>query len=156
MKKVLIVCTGNSCRSQMAEGWIREFTFDKVQVFSAGTHPEEVNPFAIKVMQMECIDIAHHESNLVDDYLNINLDYVITVCDDANENCPHLSLTAKKIHKSFPDPAKAKGDKTQVILAYMKVRDMLKGFCKDFVQNELGISVNKKIITRNFHCRGDL
>ena len=156
MKKILIVCTGNSCRSQMAEAWMRKFAGDKAQVFSAGTHPEKVNSIAIKVMQMECIDISHHKSNLVDDYLNEELDYVITVCDDANENCPHLSSTAKKIHKSFPDPAKAKGDKTQVILAYVKVRDMLKGFCKDFVQNELGISVNEKILTRNFHCRGDL
>ena len=148
MKKVLIVCTGNSCRSQMAEGWIRKFTSDKVQVFSAGTYPEKVNPFAIKVMQMEYVDIAHHESNLVDDYFNMNLDYVITVCDDANKNCPHFSSTAKKIHKSFPDPAKAKGDKTQVVLTYVKVRDMLKEFCKDFVQNELGIDVNENIFTR--------
>ena len=155
MKKVLIVCTGNSCRSQMAEGWIRKFTSDKVQVFSAGTHPEEVNTFAIKVMQMKCVDIAHYESNLVDDYLNIHLDYVITVCDDANEKCPHFSFTAKKIHKSFPDPAKAKGAKNEVVLTYVKVRDMLKEFCKDFVQNELGISVNEYIFSRNIHYRGD-
>ena len=155
MKKVLIVCTGNSCRSQMAEGWIRKFTADKAQVFSAGTHPEKVNPLAIKVMQMECVDIAHHQSNLVDDYLNIDFDYVITVCDDANEKCPHFSSTAKKIHKSFPDPAKAKRVKNEIVLTYVKVRDMLKEFCKDFVQNELGIDVNENIFTRNFHCRGD-
>ena len=155
MKKVLIVCTGNSCRSQMAEGWIRKFTTDKAKVFSAGTHPEKVNPLAIKVMQMECVDIACHQSNLVDDYLNMDLDYVITVCDDANEKCPHFSSTAKKIHKSFPDPAKAKGTKKEVVLTYVKVRDMLKEFCKDFVQNELGIDVNENIFTRNFHCRED-
>ena len=79
MKKVLIVCTGNSCRSQMAEGWIHKLSQNKVEVFSAGTHPEKVNPMAIKVMKMVCIDISHHTSNSVDDYLNIDLDYVITV-----------------------------------------------------------------------------
>ena len=79
----------------MAEAWMRKFAGDKVQVFSAGTHPEKVNPIAIKVMQMECIDISHHKSNLVDNYLNEELDYVITVCDDANKKCPHLPSTAK-------------------------------------------------------------
>lgn len=155
MKKVLIVCTGNSCRSQMAEGWIRKFTADKTQVFSAGTHPEKVNPLAIKVMQMECVDIAHHQSNLVDDYLNIDLDYVITVCDNANEKCPHFFHSGKKIYKCFPDPAKAKGTKNEVILTYMKVRDMLKEFCKDFVQNELGINVDANTFIRDLNCRGD-
>ena len=77
MKKILIVCTGNSCRSQMAEAWMRKFAGDKAQVFSAGTHPEKVNPIAIKVMQMEYIDISHHKSNLVDDYITEELDYLI-------------------------------------------------------------------------------
>ena len=80
----------------MAEGWIRKFTADKAQVFSAGTHPEEVNPLAIKVMQMESVNITHYQSNLVDDYINMDLDYVITVCDDANTKCPHFSSTSEK------------------------------------------------------------
>ena len=144
MKKILIVCTGNSCRSQMAEAWMRKFAGDKAQVFSAGTHPEKVNPIAIKVMQMEYIDISHHKSNLVDDYLNEELDYVITVCDDANKKCPHFPSTAKKIHKRFPDPAKAKGTETEILKAYRDVRDSLKEFAMDFVENELDIYVKKE------------
>jgi len=145
MKKVLIVCTGNSCRSQMAEGWIREFAKDKVEVYSAGTHPEPVNAVAIKVMQSLCVDISQHQSNQIDEYLNLDLDYVITVCDSAKELCPTFPSASKVIHKSFPDPAKVKGSKNEVVLTYVKVRDMLKEFCKDFVQNELGISVNDDI-----------
>ena len=141
MKKVLIVCTGNSCRSQMAEGWIREFAKDKVEVYSAGTHPEPVNPVAIKVMQSLCVDISQHQSNQIDEYLNLDLDYVITVCDSAKELCPTFPFASKVIHKSFPDPAKAKGTDEEVLVVYTKVRDMLKSFCKEFLQKELGISV---------------
>ena len=139
MKKVLIVCTGNSCRSQMAEGWIREFAKDKVEVYSAGTHPEPVNSVAIKVMQSLCVDISQHQSNLLDEYLNLDFDYVITVCDSAKELCPTFPSASKVIHKSFPDPAKAKGTDEEVLAVYKKVRDMLKSFCKEFLQKELGI-----------------
>ena len=144
MKKILVICTGNSCRSQMAEAWILKFAGDKVQVFSAGTHPEKVNPIAIKVMQMEYIDISHHKSNLVDNYLNEELDYVITVCDDANAKCPHFSSSAKRLHKGFPDPAKAKGTETEILKVYRDVRDSLKEFAMDFVENELDIYVKKE------------
>ncbi|OUV76125.1 MAG: protein tyrosine phosphatase [Flavobacteriales bacterium TMED123] len=139
MKKVLIVCTGNSCRSQMAEGWIRQFAKDKVEVYSAGTHPEPVNSVAIKVMQSLCVDISQHQSNLLDEYLNLDFDYVITVCDSAKELCPTFPSASKVIHKSFPDPAKAKGTDEEVLAVYKKVRDMLKSFCKEFLQKELGI-----------------
>ena len=139
MKKVLIVCTGNSCRSQMAEGWIREFAKDKVEVYSAGTHPEPVNAVAIKVMQSLCVDISQHQSNLIDEYLNLDFDYVITVCDSAKELCPTFTSASKVIHKSFPDPAKAKGTDEEVLAVYTMVRDMLKSFCKEFLQKELGI-----------------
>ena len=139
MKKVLIVCTGNSCRSQMAEGWIRQFAKDKVEVYSAGTHPEPVNSVAIKVMQSLCVDISQHQSNLIDEYLNLDFDYVITVCDTAKELCPTFPSAGKVIHKSFPDPAKAKGTDEEVLAVYTKVRDMLNSFCKEFLQRELGI-----------------
>jgi len=147
MKKILIVCTGNSCRSQMAEAWIRKFSGNQVQVFSAGTHPEKVNPVAVKVMQIECVDISHHKSNLVDDFKDVDFNFVITVCDDAKEKCPHFPSVAKKIHKSFPDPAKAKGTDAEILETYIKVRDMLKSYCKDFLQHELGINVNENIFT---------
>lgn len=139
MKKILIVCTGNSCRSQMAEGWIREFAKDKVEVYSAGTHPEPVNPKAIKVMQSLCVDISQHQSNKIDEYLNLDIDYLITVCDSAKELCPTFPFASKVIHKSFPDPAKAKGTDEEVLVVYTRVRDMLKSFCKDFLQKELGV-----------------
>ncbi|MEE2699735.1 MAG: arsenate reductase ArsC [Bacteroidota bacterium] len=141
MKKVLIICTGNSCRSQMAEGWIREFIDDKIHLFSAGTHPEPVNPIAVKVMEMASIDISYYQSNLIDDYLSLDLDYVITVCDSAKELCPTFPTAGKIIHQSFPDPAKAEGSAEQILSTYISVRDMLKSFCKDFVQTELRIMI---------------
>ena len=143
MKKILIVCTGNSCRSQMAEAWIRKFAGNQVQVFSAGTHPEKVNPVAVKVMQIECVDISHHKSNLVDDFKDVDFNFVITVCDDANKKCPHFPSTAKKIHKSFPDPAKAKGTETEILKIYRDVRDSLKEFVIDFLEKELDVYVKK-------------
>ena len=139
MKKILIVCTGNSCRSQMAEAWIRKFASGGVQVFSAGTHPERVNTKAIHVMQLEGLDISNHKSNLVDEFIHMDLDYVITVCDDANERCPYFPTVAKKMHKSFPDPAKAKGTEKEILKVYKDVRDSLKEFAMDFVKKELGI-----------------
>ena len=123
---------------------MRKFAGDKAQVFSAGTHPEKVNPIAIKVMQMECIDISHHKSNLVDDYITEELDYLIIVCDDANKKCPHFSSSAKRLHKGFPDPAKAKGTETEILKVYRDVRDSLKEFAMDFVEKELDIYVKKK------------
>ena len=137
MGKVLIVCTGNSCRSQMAEGWFRKFAHDKFNFFSAGTHPEPVNPIAIKVMKSECINISHYQSNHINDFIKIDFDYIITVCDDAKKNCPVFLNSAKLVHKSFPDPAKAKGNKKDVLAVYVKVRDMLKSFCEEFVKTEL-------------------
>ena len=147
MKKILVVCTGNSCRSQMMEAWIRKFAGDKVQVFSAGTKPENVNTKAIHVMKLSGIEISHHKSNLVDEVINMDLDFVITVCDQANENCPYFPTVAKKIHKSFPDPAKAKGTETEILTVYRDVRDSLKEFAMDFVEKELGILVRKEILS---------
>ena len=139
MRKILVVCTGNSCRSQMAEAWIQKFATEDVQVFSAGTHPEKVNTKAIHVMQLVGLDISNHKSNLVDEFIHMDLDYVITVCDDANERCPYFPTVAKKMHKSFPDPAKAKGTEKEILKVYKDVRDSLKEFAMDFVKKELGI-----------------
>lgn len=124
--KVLIVCTGNSCRSQMAEGIIRHYHPD-VEVFSAGTHPEKsVNPFAVEVMKELGIDISSQYPKKVDQFIQENFDYVITVCDDANEKCPVFSGKVKhRLHIGFPDPAKAQGTKEEILKVYRQVRDSI-------------------------------
>ena len=102
--KILVVCTGNSCRSQIAEGLIKN-RFPDFEVFSAGTHPESnVNPYAVRVMQEKGIDISSHYPKLVDDFLDTEFDYALTVCDSANELCPVFSNAKNRIHKSFVDP----------------------------------------------------
>ena len=141
MRKILVICTGNSCRSQMAEAWIRKYTGNKALVFSAGTNPEKVNSRAIQAMKLVGIDILHHNSNFIDEYVDMDLDFVITVCDNAHERCSCFKTKARKIHKSFPDPAKAKGTETDIFSEYCNVRDSLKNFAMDFVEKELGITV---------------
>ena len=102
--KILVVCTGNSCRSQIAEGLIKN-RFPDFEVFSAGTHPESnVNPYAVRVMQENEIDISSHYPKLVDDFLYTEFDYVLTVCDSANELCPVFPNAKNRLHKSFVDP----------------------------------------------------
>ena len=102
--KILVVCTGNSCRSQIAEGLIKN-RFPDFEVFSAGTHPESnVNPYAVRVMQENEIDISSHYPKLVDDFLDTEFDYVLTVCNSANELCPVFPNAKNRIHKSFVDP----------------------------------------------------
>ncbi|MBT6808981.1 MAG: arsenate reductase ArsC [Flavobacteriales bacterium] len=141
MKKVLILCTGNSCRSQMAEGWLRHFAPDNVQVYSAGTHPEGVNPHAIHVMQTAGIDISHHTSNKIDDYMDMDFDFVITVCDNAKERCPYFPTTSTKLHESFTDPANATGTDIDQLKVYIEVRDQLEGFFKRFAEENFPSSV---------------
>jgi arsenate reductase len=132
MKKVLILCTGNSCRSQMADAWLKYFTSDNIEVYSAGTKPEKVNPYAVKVMDLEGIDISSNTSNNVDEYKDIEFDYVITVCDNAKEICPIFSFSVQMIHSSFPDPAKAKGTEEELIKVYSEVSGDLKKFMEQF------------------------
>ena len=102
--KLLVVCTGNSCRSQIAEGLLRN-KFSDYEVFSAGTHPEtSVNPYAVRVMKERGLDISNHYPKLVDDFKDTEFDYVFTVCDSANELCPVFTNAKNKIHRSFVDP----------------------------------------------------
>ena len=108
--KILVVCTGNSCRSQIAEGLIKN-RFPDFEVFSAGTHPESnVNPYAVRVMQEKGIDISSHYPKLVDDLLDTEFDYALTVCDSANELCPVFPNAKNRIHKSFVDPKRDRYD----------------------------------------------
>jgi arsenate reductase len=133
MKKILVLCTGNSCRSQMAEGYLRSFAKGKAEIFSAGIEAHGVNPLAVKIMKEDGIDISHQTSNHVDEYKNVAFDYVITVCDNAKEKCPFFPSSAKKFHRNFPDPAKAKGTDKAVLRQFRKVREEIKIYCRKFV-----------------------
>lgn len=137
MKKILVLCTGNSCRSQIAEGYLRYFAGNKAEIFSAGIEIHGVNPNAIKVMKEDGIDISNHTSNHIDEYSNIDFDIIITVCDNARETCPFFPSKAKKFHQNFPDPAKALGNENEKINEFRKVRDMIKEFCKNFISENL-------------------
>lgn len=138
MKKlVLVLCTGNSCRSQIAEGYLRYFAKDKAEVYSAGVETHGVNPRAIATMQEDGIDISNHTSNNEEEYRNIDFDYVITVCDHAKERCPYFPTKAKKFHYNFPDPAKAKGTEEEIRKEFKVVREMIKEYCKKFVEEQL-------------------
>ncbi|MDP6577958.1 MAG: arsenate reductase ArsC [Candidatus Marinimicrobia bacterium] len=126
MKKVLFLCTGNSCRSQMAEGILKDLAGDRFEVFSAGTHPTRVHPAGIKVMAEWGIDISHHTSDLVDDYLDAGMDIVITVCDDANQLCPTFPGGIEHIHWSVDDPFVDWSDEKYQLEPYRQVRDTLR------------------------------
>jgi arsenate reductase len=138
MKMILVLCTGNSCRSQIAEGYLRHFAGDKAMIYSAGIETHGVNPKAVQVMAEEGIDISKHTSNNVDEYTGIDFDYVITVCDNAKENCPYFPTRAKMFHQNFPDPAKATGTPNEIIGEFRKVRDMIKVYSKKFIADQFG------------------
>lgn len=123
--RVLILCTANSARSQMAEGLLRHLAGDRLEVFSAGSKPSVVNPFAIRAMAERGIDISGHQSKHLNAYLQQPFDYVITVCDSAAETCPVFPGRAERIHWSFPDPAAEQGDDEAVLAAFIRVRDDL-------------------------------
>jgi arsenate reductase len=135
MKKILVLCTGNSCRSQMAHGYLKYFGKEKVEVFSAGVEIHGLNPFAVGIMAEDGIDISKNTSNHVDEYSNINFDYVITVCDNAKESCPFFPSQTKTIHHSFEDPSKASGSSKELIAEFRKVRNQIKEFSKSFIEN---------------------
>lgn len=137
MKKILVLCTGNSCRSQIAEGYLRHFAGDKAIVYSAGVETHGVNPKAIAIMQEDGIDISAHTSNNVAEYHEINFDMVITVCDHAKERCPVLPGHALKFHENFPDPAKASGTAEEIMASFRAVRNQIKIYSAQFVNTYL-------------------
>ncbi len=124
-QRVLILCTGNSARSQMAEGWLRHLAGDRYAAFSAGTHPSVVNPLAIRAMQEVGIDISGQRSKSLTVYLDQPFDYVITVCDQAAEACPIFPGPAQRLHWSFPDPAAVTGTNDVRLAAFRVVRDAI-------------------------------
>lgn len=137
MKRVLVLCTGNSCRSQIAEGYLRYFAGDKAEIYSAGIETHGVNPKAIEIMKRDGVDISAHTSNNIDEYTDIDFDYVITVCDNAKESCPYFPTNAVKLHHSFPDPAKAIGTDEEVMEQFREVREMVRKYAQNLVNENL-------------------
>lgn len=137
MKKILILCTGNSCRSQMAHGYLKNFAGNTAEVYSAGVETHGLNPKAVAVMKDDGIDISGHTSNNVSEYDGINFDFVITVCDHAKERCPVFPSHAKQFHYNFPDPAKLKGSDEEVMPEFRRVRNMIKEYCREFIEREI-------------------
>lgn len=136
-KKILVLCTGNSCRSQIAEGYLRHFANDSAEIYSAGVETHGVNPRAIATLKEEGIDISNHTSNNINEYSKINFDFVITVCDNAKERCPFFPSNAKMFHYNFPDPAKATGTEQEILQQFRKVRQLIKDYCQQFVSDNL-------------------
>ncbi len=137
MKNVLVLCTGNSCRSQMAHGYLQLFAASKANIYSAGIETHGLNQRAVKVMLEDGVDISSHTSNNVNEYLAIKFDYIITVCDHANENCPYMPSDAVRLHHNFPDPAKATGTEEEILQSFRSTQMMVKDYCKEFVAKYL-------------------
>jgi len=136
-KNILVLCTGNSCRSQIAHGYLAKFGGDRVNVWSAGIETHGVNPRAIATMKEDGVDISNHTSNNVNEYTHLTFDYVITVCDNAKENCPYFPATVKNFHHNFPDPAKAKGTEEEITAEFRRVREMIKEYSKSFIDSNI-------------------
>jgi len=129
--KILFLCTGNSCRSQMAEGWARALKSDQIEPYSAGIETHGLNPNAVKVMAESGVDISHHQSKHVDSLKDIDFDYVVTVCGHANENCPIFPRKARIVHVGFDDPpklARNSASPQEALGHYRRVRDEIRHF----------------------------
>ena len=135
-KNVLVLCTGNSCRSQLLHGYLAQLLGDRATVYSAGVEVHGLNPRAVRVMAEDGVDIAAHTSNHVDEYAAVPFDYIITVCDHANEVCPVFPSTARKLHHNFPDPAKATGSEEEILAQFRRVREQVKAYAQEFVRAE--------------------
>lgn len=133
--KVLFLCTGNSCRSQIAEGWARHLNGNIIDAYSAGIRPIGVSSRAIKVMAEAGVDISMHKSRHVDEFSGIDFDYVVTLCDNAAENCPVFSGKTRIVHKPFDDPYFASGSEEEIMATFRKVRDDIKTFIETLPQS---------------------
>lgn len=142
MKKILVLCTGNSARSQLAQGYLQYFAGLRAEVYSAGVDPKGVNPVAVQTMAEDGIHIAHHTSDHVDQYADMAFDYVITVCDHAREQCPHFPNAGQMIYQSFTDPGHVAGE--DLVTSFRNVRDEIKSFAKAFVATYLADSQESK------------
>jgi arsenate reductase len=136
---VLFLCTGNSCRSQMAEGLLRHLAGDRFDVTSAGTHPAGLNPGAVEAMREIGVDISRQESKPVDQFLGRRFDYVITVCDRAKESCPTFHGAGSLLHWSFDDPAAARGTADERRVVFRRVRDEISARIRQLVTGKSGV-----------------
>jgi len=137
MLTILVLCTGNSCRSQIAEGYLRHFSGNKARIFSAGIEAHGLNPWAVRTMAEDGLDISGHTSNHIDEFRHLNVDLLLTVCDHAQENCPYFPSQAKRLHCNFPDPAKATGSPDEIANEFRKVRDLIKDYCAELVEQHV-------------------
>ncbi|NER09658.1 protein tyrosine phosphatase [Muriicola jejuensis] len=136
-KNILVLCTGNSCRSQMAHGYLKAFLGDRAVVYSAGIETHGLNPGAVAIMQEDGIDISTHTSNHVDEYTGVPWDYILTVCDHAQENCPFIPApNARRLHHNFFDPSKVRGSEEERHTAFLKARNEIREYCREFVKSE--------------------
>lgn len=136
--KILFLCTGNSCRSQMAEGWTRKLKNDQMEVYSAGVAPSTIDPKAVKVMAEAGVDISGQKSKDIDEFLGMEFDYVVTLCDHANESCPIFPGKTKRVHKGFDDPpvlAAGTPDEDSAMGHYRRVRDEIRSFVEALPDN---------------------
>lgn len=130
---ILVLCTGNSCRSQMAQGYFNHFANSNVTCYSAGIETHGLNPGAVAAMKRDGIDISGHSSNHIDEYRDVEFDLILTVCDHAHENCPFFPSKAERIHNDFMDPSKYEGTDEEKIAKFNEARDQI----KDYVYNAL-------------------
>ena len=137
VKDILVLCTGNSCRSQMAEGYLRFFSQEKATIYSAGIETHGVNPRAIQVMMEDGIDISSHTSNNINEYTEVDFDLILTVCNNAETNCPYFPSKALRFHYNFPDPAKARGTEEEIMNEFRATRDLIKMYCEKFLKIHL-------------------
>jgi len=136
MKNVLVLCTGNSCRSQIAHGYLNSYCKGKAIIYSAGIEALGLNPIAIEVMKDDGVDISANSSNNVEEYMSINFDFILTVCNHAHEHCPFFpSINAVRIHKNFIDPSTFDLSEEESINKFILVRDQIKEFCLNFAND---------------------
>jgi arsenate reductase len=139
MKNILILCTGNSCRSQMAHGYLNGLLKGQANIYSAGIETHGLNEGAVAIMAEDGVDISGHTSNHVDEYEGFSWDYIITVCDHARENCPFISApNARRLHHNFFDPSKVTGSEETRHKAFLKARNEIREFCQEFAASEFG------------------
>ena len=136
-KKVLFICTQNSARSQMAEGLLRSMYGDRFEVFSAGTNPWRVNPFAIEAMKKAGVDISSHRSKSIDEFMEVEIDYAVTVCDNAKESCPYFPEAKVLLHHSFSDPAALMGGDEEILAEFERVCDEIRVWIEEAIGTEL-------------------
>ncbi len=132
-KRILVLCTGNSCRSQMAHGYLKTFAPEGTEVYSAGVEAHGLNQDAVRAMQRDGIDISGHTSNLADEYEGMKFDYLITVCDHAREQCPYFATKAVRFHRDFQDPSKFEGGEAEKDARFDEARNEIRRYCKEFV-----------------------